>query len=377
METKSFSPSGDDVVELMKGASVIDTFGRKGEVSVFDVCGVKGASKDHTLVRKPHVQSGTTSWGKSAGLDCGSCEWVVQPKDHFLQQGAHAHYLPKDDLAWVVDTAKNSALSPLDADTVFKTKALGADFLFAVQAKLGFCDAATFAGLGVSLKAKDAQDAGALNVLLFAKEQGCVTMLGALGYAAVVLPPHPHAHAKGCRTLAVYSSHGARGTEQRAGWGVALVSWAPPHGHVAPCGPGSYGRLKAEWAAPVAHATPAWLPLSGSYRGGCLTDPATLVSSCLLALAGGSGSAGRAARARQVQAYRRGRNNDATYQWAGNSLDSAGFRHTYPRPPPSISPPPLTLGPCGYGRCSGANETALAAPSPKIERPLNPNLKHT
>ncbi len=58
--------------------------------SNFDVAGVAGAGKDHTLVRKSSVTSGDMGdWTTSAGTDANDSEWIVLPKDDLTGLGSH------------------------------------------------------------------------------------------------------------------------------------------------------------------------------------------------------------------------------------------------------------------------------------------------
>lgn len=55
------------------------------------VAGVADATKDHTLVRKPTVMSGSTDWSASAGADVGDSHWIVKDKDEFSYLGTHKY----------------------------------------------------------------------------------------------------------------------------------------------------------------------------------------------------------------------------------------------------------------------------------------------
>ncbi len=77
--------TGTDTVEIDKiGADDLSDPG-----SGWDVAGVSGATKDHTLVRKSSVSSGNMNWAASAGTNADDSEWVVYDKDTFSYLGAH------------------------------------------------------------------------------------------------------------------------------------------------------------------------------------------------------------------------------------------------------------------------------------------------
>ncbi|MBS9768931.1 MAG: choice-of-anchor J domain-containing protein, partial [Flavobacteriaceae bacterium] len=74
--------NGDDAIVLKKGDSKIDVIGKVGEKKVWEVAGVKNATKDHTLIRKSSVTKGNTDWGASA-----KNEWEVKGKNDFSSIG--------------------------------------------------------------------------------------------------------------------------------------------------------------------------------------------------------------------------------------------------------------------------------------------------
>ena len=53
----------------------------------WDVCGTSSATKDRTLVRKPHVQMGNPDWSASSSVS--GCEWELLDKDDFSNVGSH------------------------------------------------------------------------------------------------------------------------------------------------------------------------------------------------------------------------------------------------------------------------------------------------
>jgi hypothetical protein len=89
--------NGDDVRALFHYTSttdsvMIDIIGANDlsdPGSGWDVAGVATATANHTLVRKPTVISGDTSWVAIAGTDSVSSQYLVYPKNDFSHLGAH------------------------------------------------------------------------------------------------------------------------------------------------------------------------------------------------------------------------------------------------------------------------------------------------
>ena len=57
----------------------------------WDVCGVSGGTKDHTLVRKCGISSGS-EWTASAGTNADDCEWIVLDQNDWTYLGSHNSY---------------------------------------------------------------------------------------------------------------------------------------------------------------------------------------------------------------------------------------------------------------------------------------------
>ena len=71
--------NGDDAVALLKNGTVIDVIGEIGidPGSAWDVAGVSGGTKNHTLTRKSSICSPNSDWATSAGTDANDSEWIV------------------------------------------------------------------------------------------------------------------------------------------------------------------------------------------------------------------------------------------------------------------------------------------------------------
>ena len=53
----------------------------------WNVAGVTGATKDHTLVRKSSISKGNTNWENSAGTSASDSEWEVKDVDDWTNLG--------------------------------------------------------------------------------------------------------------------------------------------------------------------------------------------------------------------------------------------------------------------------------------------------
>ena len=95
-QTHQYLSNGDDGYALVKGTEgnyiVIDRIGDFGADpgSGWDVAGVSNGTKDHTLVRKSTITSGNADWDASRGTNTADSEWVVLPKDAFLEGSSEA-----------------------------------------------------------------------------------------------------------------------------------------------------------------------------------------------------------------------------------------------------------------------------------------------
>jgi len=96
--------NGDDVRALViitgVDTTIIDIIGTYKDpdynTNGWEVAGVSAATTDHTLVRKPAIQSGNSSWTTSAGTDSNNSEWIVYSKN--TSYGLGSHFLNPDNL---------------------------------------------------------------------------------------------------------------------------------------------------------------------------------------------------------------------------------------------------------------------------------------
>jgi len=85
--------TGNDALGLFKNDVLIDVIGVPTDVLTsttgWSVAGVTNGTIDHTLVRKPLVNQGSTNWASSAGTNSSDSEWIVYIKDTFNNLGEH------------------------------------------------------------------------------------------------------------------------------------------------------------------------------------------------------------------------------------------------------------------------------------------------
>ncbi|MBL7109849.1 MAG: lamin tail domain-containing protein, partial [Candidatus Marinimicrobia bacterium] len=96
-QTHTYLSNGDDGYALVFGVEtgyvVLDWLGNfDGDPgSGWDVAGVANATKDHTLVRKAEVLTGSTDWALSAGTNEEDSDWIVFDIDTWDYLGSHPH----------------------------------------------------------------------------------------------------------------------------------------------------------------------------------------------------------------------------------------------------------------------------------------------
>ena len=83
--------NGNDCLGLFHGDTLIDIIGILGEDpgTAWPVAGTDGATLNHTLIRKPDIDAGTTNWIVGAGTNMDNSEWIVHPQDYIVDLGAH------------------------------------------------------------------------------------------------------------------------------------------------------------------------------------------------------------------------------------------------------------------------------------------------
>lgn len=85
--------TGNDALALEKTTNggrtwyIIDAFGHPDSSADFDVAGIRGASSDHTLMRKDFIVMGNPDWSASAGTGPFDSEWKVFPVNYFDNLG--------------------------------------------------------------------------------------------------------------------------------------------------------------------------------------------------------------------------------------------------------------------------------------------------
>lgn len=83
--------NGNDCLGLFHGDTLIDIIGVLGTDpgTAWPVAGTDGATLNHTLIRKPEVDSGNTDWLAGAGTNMDNSEWIVHPQDYVDDLGSH------------------------------------------------------------------------------------------------------------------------------------------------------------------------------------------------------------------------------------------------------------------------------------------------
>jgi hypothetical protein len=81
--------NGDDALALFYQGEIIDVIGTLGEDpgSGWQVAGTTDATKDHSLLRKGEINSGTSVWPESAGTETDNSQWIVKEKDYAANLG--------------------------------------------------------------------------------------------------------------------------------------------------------------------------------------------------------------------------------------------------------------------------------------------------
>ena len=110
-QTFTYLSNGDDVfaITTVVGGMVLDIIGTDGDDpgNGWEVAGVADATKDHTLVRKSSVTSGTSVWALSAGTNADDSEWVVFDQNTWDYLGSHPHEFTADVLGCMDSNATN------------------------------------------------------------------------------------------------------------------------------------------------------------------------------------------------------------------------------------------------------------------------------
>ena len=87
--------NGDDALALVvkdgENWTTVDAIGTLGEDpgSAWDVAGVTEATNEQTLVRKPSIMAGNSTWTASAGSDAVTSEWMVLAQNDTTMLGFH------------------------------------------------------------------------------------------------------------------------------------------------------------------------------------------------------------------------------------------------------------------------------------------------
>lgn len=115
--------NGDDYIglyQVVAGSPVLlDVIGIEGTDpgTSWTVAGDATGSLNHTLIRKPPIQSGNTNWLVSAGTSPADSEWMIQAQDYTSDLGQHT----LDTGVPVIVNLAHAPLQPTSADPVTVT----------------------------------------------------------------------------------------------------------------------------------------------------------------------------------------------------------------------------------------------------------------
>ncbi len=86
----------------------------------YDVAGITGATKDHTLIRKPSVLTGNPDWASSAGTNADDSEWIVEPQDYIADLGQHTYGVSEDMPPDILSVMRAPLIPEEDEDLTIK-----------------------------------------------------------------------------------------------------------------------------------------------------------------------------------------------------------------------------------------------------------------
>ncbi|MDP8231675.1 MAG: lamin tail domain-containing protein, partial [Candidatus Zophobacter franzmannii] len=83
--------NGNDALGLFHNDVLIDVIGVQGEDpgTTWEVAGDASGTLNKTLIRKPNIGEGTTSWPTSAGTNADDSQWIVMDANYFDNLGIH------------------------------------------------------------------------------------------------------------------------------------------------------------------------------------------------------------------------------------------------------------------------------------------------
>ncbi|MFO7660104.1 MAG: chitobiase/beta-hexosaminidase C-terminal domain-containing protein [Candidatus Cloacimonadaceae bacterium] len=118
--------NGDDAVGLFKNDVLIDVIGVEGvdPGTAWNVAGVTNATAEHTLIRKPTIESPTTDWTLSAGTNAEDSQWIVNAQDYVEDIGIHT-FTPGVAIAAAPIIQPAEGLYPSPINVTMSTSTIG------------------------------------------------------------------------------------------------------------------------------------------------------------------------------------------------------------------------------------------------------------